>query len=224
MRPAGRRCATRLTHRQDDRDARRGTDQRRGRPGGGRQRRGRWHPTDRRRSSRRESPQRCNRWRALGDKSRERAVGGQARTNELLEKYHLRPLLDVVLRIYERDRDSAGSVIGSARAFRLFLFFVPLLLFVVGLFGFLASWTVSDDVNEAAGVTGTLAVQINTALTQPNSTRWIATFAGLTGMIWAGRSLSKVMVTAASIAWQPPVTTKASPPTTGLYRSRSSAR
>jgi uncharacterized BrkB/YihY/UPF0761 family membrane protein len=149
-------------------------------------------------------------WRALVDKGRERASGGQARTNELLEKDHLRPLLDVGLRIYQRDRDSAGSVIGSALAFRLFLFFVPMLLFVVGLFGFLASWTEPDDVNETVGVTGTLAVQINTALTQPASTRWIATFAGLTGMMWAGRSLSKVMVTAACVAWQLPVTTKAS--------------
>jgi uncharacterized BrkB/YihY/UPF0761 family membrane protein len=133
-------------------------------------------------------------------------------------------LLDVVLRIYERDRDSAGSVIGSARAFRLFLFFVPLLLFVVGLFGFLASWTVSDDVNEAAGVTGNVRRTDEHGADPAQQHPLDRPFAGLTGMMWAGRSLSKVMVTAASIAWQPPVTTKASPPTTGLYRSRSSAR
>jgi uncharacterized BrkB/YihY/UPF0761 family membrane protein len=148
--------------------------------------------------------------RALVDKSRKHVSARQTRANELLEKYHDRPLLDVGLRIYQRDRESAGTIVGSALAFRLFLFFVPLLLAVVGLFGFLASWTGPDDVNDAAGVTGTLAEQINTALTQPTSTRWIATFAGLTGMAWAGRSLSKVMVTAACLAWRLPVTTKAS--------------
>jgi len=147
--------------------------------------------------------------RALADRSRERVSAGQARANELLEKYHDRPLLDVGLRMYRRDRESAGTIVGSALAFRLFLFFVPLLLFVVGLFGFLASWTDVDEVNRAAGVSGSLAVQINTALTQSNSTRWIATLSGLIGMVWTGRSLSKVMVTAACLTWRLPVTTKA---------------
>jgi uncharacterized BrkB/YihY/UPF0761 family membrane protein len=147
--------------------------------------------------------------RAMADKSRERFSAGQARANELLAKYHDRPLLDVALRVYQRDRESAGTIVGSALAFRLFLFFVPLILFVVGLFGFLASWTEPDKVNGAFGVSGSLAAQINTALTQPNSTRWLATVSGLIGMMWTGRSLSKVMVTAACLTWRLPVTTKA---------------
>jgi membrane protein len=147
---------------------------------------------------------------ALVGRSRARVEAGQARLNELIEKYHDRPLLDVGLRIYQRDVESAGSVVGSALAFRLFLLFVPMTLFVVGLLGFLAEWVGASDVNDAIGLNGTLASEINTALTQPNSTRWIATFAGLFGMIWAGRSLSKVMVSASCLAWRIPVTTKAS--------------
>ena len=42
------------------------------------------------------------------------------------------------MRLYDRDRDSAGTVVSSAIAFRLFLFFVPMLLFVVGVLGFFA--------------------------------------------------------------------------------------
>jgi uncharacterized BrkB/YihY/UPF0761 family membrane protein len=53
-------------------------------------------------------------------------------------------------------------------------------------------------------------VQINTALSQPNATRWLAALAGLVGMAWTGRSLSKVMVSASCLAWRLPVTTKAS--------------
>ena len=147
--------------------------------------------------------------RALLGRSRERVSAGQARVNELIEKYHDRPLLDVGLRIYQRDRESAGTIVGSALAFRLFLFFVPLTLFVVGALGFLARWIDPEDINENASFTGTMAVQINTALTQPGSTRWIATIAGLFGMAWAGRSLSKVMVSASCLAWRLPVTTKA---------------
>ena len=108
-----------------------------------------------------------------------------------------------------RDRESAGTIVGSALAFRLFLFFAPLLLCTVGILGFVASWTEAADVNQAAGVTGSLAVQINSALTQPNSTRWAAMLVGLFGMFWAGRSLSKVMVTASCLAWQLPLTTRA---------------
>src|SRR5262245_58746976 len=63
--------------------------------------------------------------RALVGRSRERVAAEQARINALIEKYHDRPLLDVGLRIYQRDREGAGSVVGSALAFRLFLFFVP---------------------------------------------------------------------------------------------------
>lgn len=148
--------------------------------------------------------------RALVGRSRERLSKGQARLNELIDKYQDRPLLDVVLRILQRDREGAGTLVASALAFRLFLFFVPLTLFVVGVVGVLASWFDLHELNDTAGLTGTLAQQINTALSQPNSTRWIAIFAGLSGMAWAGRSLSRVMVASSCLAWRLPVSAKAS--------------
>jgi uncharacterized BrkB/YihY/UPF0761 family membrane protein len=148
--------------------------------------------------------------RAFLDRSRDRLAAEQERIGALIDKYHDRPVLDIALRIYQRDREGAGSIVGSALAFRLFLFFVPLTLFVVGLFGFLARWIDAEDLIDTAGLGGTIADQINTALSQPDSTRWIATIAGLFGMAWAGRSLSKVMVAASCLAWRLPVTTKAS--------------
>jgi uncharacterized BrkB/YihY/UPF0761 family membrane protein len=146
---------------------------------------------------------------AVVARSRERLAAEQARLNELLEKHKDRPLLDVALRVYQRDRESAGTIVGSALAFRLFLFFVPLLLFIVGLLGFLARWIEPEELNDAAGVTGELAAQISTALEQGTSARWIATLIGLFGMAWAGRSLCKVMVSASCLAWRLPVITKA---------------
>ncbi|MET0146392.1 MAG: YhjD/YihY/BrkB family envelope integrity protein [Ilumatobacteraceae bacterium] len=138
-----------------------------------------------------------------------RAASGQRKADELLGRHRDRPLVDVALRIYERDRETAGSVVGSALAFRLFLFFVPLLLFVVGLAGFLSAHVGSGDVADA-GIAGNLAHQINDALTQPTSTRWIATIVGLFGMITTGRTLSKVMAVASCLSWQMPVRAKAS--------------
>ena len=147
-------------------------------------------------------------WAAVA-RSRAQVTAGQKRLNALIDKYHDRAVLDVALRIYQRDREAAGTIVGSALAFRLFLFFVPVVLFFVGLLGFLARWTDAQDLNQTAGLTGTLAAQINTALTQPNTTRWLAIVAGLVGIVWTGRSLSKVMVSASCLAWRLPVTTKA---------------
>jgi uncharacterized BrkB/YihY/UPF0761 family membrane protein len=147
---------------------------------------------------------------ALLDRSRDRVAAEQARLNDLIERYHNRPLVDVALRLYQRDREAAGTIVGSAVAMRLFLFFVPLALFIVGVLGFLSRWIEPADVNDAAGLTGTIAAQINDAMSAPATTRWIATLAGLFGMAWAGRVLSKVLVSASCLAWQIPITTKAS--------------
>ena len=80
-----------------------------------------------------------------------------------------------------------------------------------------SAWQVSSDrvVDEddvdAAGVTGTIAAQIDTALEQPNATRWVAVLVGAFGMALAGRTLSRVMVAASCLSWRQPVRIKASP-------------
>jgi uncharacterized BrkB/YihY/UPF0761 family membrane protein len=147
---------------------------------------------------------------AAVERGRERLAAEQVRVAELIDKYHDRPVLDLALRVHQRDREAAGSIVGSALAFRLFLFFVPLTLFVVGVLGFLGRWIEPAEVNDAIGLGGTIAAYINAAMEQPTSARFIATLAGLVGMMWAGRALSKVMVSASCLAWRLPMTTKAS--------------
>ena len=120
------------------------------------------------------------------------------------------PAVDVAVRLFQRDREGAGSVVGSAIAFRLFLFFVPLLLFLVGVAGFMSGFVSSRDVNETAGVSGALADQIRTAFAQPGETRWVATLIGLFGMVTAGRALSKVLWSASTAAWRLPASSRAS--------------
>jgi uncharacterized BrkB/YihY/UPF0761 family membrane protein len=115
------------------------------------------------------------------------------------------PLIDVGLRLHERDRAAAGGVTGSAVAFRLFLFFVPFLLFVVGVLGFVASILSGRSAVNTTGVTGRLAEQIEFAFSQPNSTRWLAMLAGLLGIFSSGRLLARVLVVASSLAWQMPL-------------------
>ncbi|HET9610271.1 MAG TPA: YhjD/YihY/BrkB family envelope integrity protein, partial [Acidimicrobiales bacterium] len=141
---------------------------------------------------------------------RTRLAGEQQRFNRMLARHEHRPLVALAVRIVRRDRESAGTVVGSAVAFRLFLFFVPLLLFLVGLLGIVATWVDAEDVHEQTAITGSLADQIDSALSQPGSSRWIATILGLFGMATAGRSLSKVLVSASCLAWRLPVQGKAS--------------
>jgi membrane protein len=114
-------------------------------------------------------------------------------------------VLDVGFRLYERDRAAAGAVTGSAVAFRLFLFFIPFLLFAVGILGFVAAHLDRTSFVSATGVTGKLAEQIETAFSQPNSTRWLATLVGLFGILTAGRTLARVLAVASALSWQIPV-------------------
>jgi uncharacterized BrkB/YihY/UPF0761 family membrane protein len=138
----------------------------------------------------------------------------QAQGEAVLDQNRHRPLVGLGIELYERDRAGAGTVVSSALAFRLFLFFIPLLLFVVGIASFLAGHVERSDLR-SAGISGGLANQMETALSQPNSTRWIAILVGLVGIITTGRTLSKTLVSASCIAWRLPVRSRASARATG---------
>jgi uncharacterized BrkB/YihY/UPF0761 family membrane protein len=154
--------------------------------------------------------------RGITTRGRAQVQVGRERLDALIDQHAHRPLLDVPLRLYRRDRETAGAVVSSALAFRLFLFFVPLLLFTVGLAGFSSSFLETDDVTDQLGVTSSLAQQINTALNQANQTRWVAVVVGLVGIASTGRTLSKVMFSASCLAWGMPIRAKASPRVVGL--------
>ena len=60
-------------------------------------------------------------------------------------------IVDVGARVYERDKEAAGTLLGSALALRLFLFFMPFVLLVVGLAGVLGGPTDGSATSESAG-------------------------------------------------------------------------
>lgn len=126
-----------------------------------------------------------------------------------LERYRRFTPVDVGVLVATRDREAAGSVVGSALAFRLFLFFVPLLLFVVGVAGISSLFIEADDVADATGVTGALASQMLAAYEQSANAAWIIALSGLVGLLWAGRSLSRTLIAASLLAWQLPLRPKA---------------
>jgi uncharacterized BrkB/YihY/UPF0761 family membrane protein len=130
--------------------------------------------------------------------AREQVDSGNARLNRWRERSRV---VDAAVVVIQRDRSVAGTVLGSALAFRLFLFFVPVMLVLVGLMGIVGSWIDADRLLQATTVSGELAVQINLALNQGGYGRWVAVLTGLVGMAWAGRSLSRVMQASSALAW-----------------------
>ena len=153
-------------------------------------------------------------WNTLAERSSQRVSGTRAKAEETFERHRGRGPVDVAVRIYERDRDAAGSVVSSAVAFRLFQFFIPLLLFVVGLVGFLGANLDSTDASDA-GLGGNIGGQIDSALDQHSTTRWIAVGLGLFGMATTGRTLSKTLFSASCLSWRLPLQAKASAKVTG---------
>jgi uncharacterized BrkB/YihY/UPF0761 family membrane protein len=123
------------------------------------------------------------------------------RAQRWLAKYQGVPGVDVALGIFRRDRQAAGAVMSSALAFRLFLFFLPLLLLTIGVAGFASDIVDARSANRVAGISGGLAKQVGTAFHQSGLTRWVAVLLGLWGVLVAGRSLSRVLYAASAAAW-----------------------
>jgi uncharacterized BrkB/YihY/UPF0761 family membrane protein len=109
--------------------------------------------------------------------------------------------IDLGARLYERDREADGSVLASAVALRMFLFFVPLVLVLVGTLGFVGDHLSSDDASRQVGVTGGFATQIDAALNQSSRARWLALGSGLVGTALAARTLSLVLAASSRRAW-----------------------
>lgn len=110
--------------------------------------------------------------------------------------------VDVGVRVYDRDREAAGSLLGSALALRLFLFLVPFVLFTVGLAGLIGHYSGYDSLSSDTGISGTIGDQIDNAFAQSSAPAWFICGAGLVGMASAGYSLSRAMIVSSALAWQ----------------------
>ena len=111
-------------------------------------------------------------------------------------------IVDVGARVYERDKQAGGTLLGSALALRLFLFFVPFILLVVGLAGVLGKSSDGSAVAESAGLGGTLANYVDDAFAQSGNTPWIALVVGLFGIATTGWSLTRALVLSSALSWR----------------------
>ena len=136
------------------------------------------------------------------------AAATKKRALDRFDRYQNVPVVGLGVDLVRRDGEAAGSMVGSAVAFRLFTFFVPLLLVLVGLAGLATGHIDAGEVNHATGVSGGLGNQIRGALHQSGRTPWLILGLGLVGMVSTGRTLSRVLMAASSNAWRLPITRK----------------
>jgi uncharacterized BrkB/YihY/UPF0761 family membrane protein len=136
---------------------------------------------------------------AMKERGRVIAERLQVRAEDLRERSRL---VDVGVRVYDRDREAAGTLLGSALALRLFLFFVPFVLFMVGMAGLIGHYSGYDSFSSDTRLGGTIGEQIDAAFAQSSVSAWFILVASLFGMGSAGYSLSRAMIVSSALSWK----------------------
>jgi len=115
--------------------------------------------------------------------------------------------LEVTLRVVERHREIAGSLLAGALAYRLFLVSLPLALMGVGLLGFGEQTAVArpDAVAKELGIEGILARTIQTTAEDATSLRWFTLVGGFLLLLWATHALLRALRTVHAFAWELPI-------------------
>ena len=109
--------------------------------------------------------------------------------------------VDAVFEMAERDSEVGGSIIAGALAYRLFIWLLPLALIAVAGLGFAAD-AASESPEEAAesvGLEGLISSSIANAANSPN--RWYALLVGIPVLVWATRSVLRVLIGAHRLVW-----------------------
>jgi len=109
--------------------------------------------------------------------------------------------VDAVYDMVDRDGEVGGGIIAGALAYRLFIWLLPLALVVVAGLG-LAADARSESPQQAAGevgVQGLVSSSISNAAESPN--RWYALVIGIPVLVWATRSVLRVMIGAHRLVW-----------------------
>ena len=109
--------------------------------------------------------------------------------------------VDAIFDMAERDGEVGGGIIAGALAFRLFIWLLPLALVVVAGLGIAADAS-SGSPEEAAqslGFEGLVSNSIANAAESPN--RWYALLVGIPALVWATRSVLRVLIGAHRLVW-----------------------
>ncbi len=135
---------------------------------------------------------------------RERADRAGDRYQQLAQS---RPLLGLPLAFAARYTGRQGILLASAVAFRLFLWLAPLALLLAGILSGYATGSDRDvdTAVRAAGITGVARTEVVSALHDGHRSWWVAVLFGAVLLLWATRTLVKILTLVNGHAWDAPL-------------------
>jgi uncharacterized BrkB/YihY/UPF0761 family membrane protein len=104
---------------------------------------------------------------------------------------------------FEHDRSKAGGLLAGGLAYRIFLWEIPLSLFLVSLFGLVSELSDADpaDLARQSGMTAALSGAIAQAVEASNKGRVGLLILGAVLTIWAGRGVVRGLQLVCALAW-----------------------
>jgi hypothetical protein len=137
------------------------------------------------------------------DRQKARGEEATSRARDWFEVHRQDTSVDLAVLLYERDRETFASVLGSAIAMRLFLFFVPVIVFCVGVVNLIAGSERLGHLIHSTNVTGSVAKQIESSMHSTGAKgSWALVISGIFASVWAGRHLTRVLAACAAGAWR----------------------
>jgi uncharacterized BrkB/YihY/UPF0761 family membrane protein len=104
---------------------------------------------------------------------------------------------------FERDRARAGGLLAGGLAYRVFLWEIPLALFLVSAFGLVTQLAEEQpsDLARRVGMTAALAGAIAKAVSASDAARWWLLILGAFLTVWAGRGVYRGVRLVSELAW-----------------------
>lgn len=109
----------------------------------------------------------------------------------------------IAVQAFESDRRRAGGLLAGGLAYRIFLWQIPLALFLVSALGLATELSGDDpaDLARETGMTAALAGAISQAVAASHSARWWLLVVGAFVTIWAGRGVYRGVRLVSELAW-----------------------
>jgi membrane protein len=114
------------------------------------------------------------------------------------------PWLGTILTVHQRVGETNGGSTASAATVQFFVALFPLILVAIAVLGFVSSGdsTVSDDIIDALGLTGSAADIVEDAIVTAQDSRRAATVVGVLGLLWSGLGVTTAVSLAVRTPWQ----------------------
>lgn len=137
-------------------------------------------------------------------RARRSAESVERRAREEFERARDRhPSVRIVVQAFESDRRRAGGLLAGGLAYKVFLWQIPLVLFLVSAFGLVVDLAGDDpaDLARQTGMTAALASAVSQAVAASHSGRWWLLILGAFLTVWAGRGVYRGVRLVSELAW-----------------------